>query len=93
MKTYFDYLFEESKLGTYEYEGGNTWYGVISNKKSEPYLIVGGPIKDRKPSTWFYDGHYFGFGDILFNISRQEFNEAMTRYIVKRFKVEIIGVE
>ena len=93
MKPYFDYFFEESKLGTYENEGDNTWYGVISNKKSEPYLIVGRPIKDSDPSIWFYDGTHFGFGDSLYNISRKEFNKAMTRYINKRFKVKIIGVE
>jgi hypothetical protein len=96
MKPYWDEKFNDAYLGEHRKELSgweDAWDGVIMKRPDgSEILIVGYPVPDDNPNTWFYDGNVFTNGEKLFNIGIGEFNKSMVRYINEKYNLKVKSV-
>ena len=96
MKSYWDEKFDNTYLGDFYKENSgwrDDWYGIaIKKPNGGEELIVGYSIKDKDDSIWFYDGKIFLNGEILFNLTKRQFNMSMVRYINKKYNLNVKSV-
>lgn len=89
MKSYWDEIFNDTYLTEWNvlaYE----WYGIaIKKPNGGEELIVGHPIKDKDDTLWYYSGHMFRGHSKLFNLTKEEFNSSMVRYLNKKYNLKI----
>ena len=98
MKSYWDFQFENTKLGEienyvddYDYDIKEDWSGIIKKTPEGDILLVGYPSLDDG-HQWFSNGPYFENEWNLFNIDPYEFNMSMLRYIQKNFGVDVSSI-
>ena len=91
MKPYWDSKFKDGVLGKFRNDSDEIdWYGIYKNNPSgEKDTLVGTPSIDGS-GPWFCDGDNFYNGWELFNITPEDFFEAMKRYVEKKFGVNTI---
>ena len=93
MKPYWDEKFDNTYLGDFYKENSgwrDDWYGIaIKKPNGGEELIVGYPIKDRDDTIWYYSGHMFRGHSKLFNLTKEEFNSSMVRYLNKKYNLKI----
>ena len=89
MKPYWDEQFKDSYLT--EWNGlAYEWYGIaIKKPNGGEELIVGYSIKDKDDSLWYYSNHMFRGHSKLFNLTKEEFNSSMVRYINKKYNLNV----
>ena len=81
IKPFFDKEFKHAKWGEHsDSYGGGTWYGFINQ---DDVLLVGYPSHDS--DTYFTNGQHFSDMWQFFSIDGKEFNEAMGRYLKKKY--------
>ena len=89
MKSYWDERFNDAYLTEWN-ELAYDWYGIaIKKPNGGEELIVGYPIKDRDDTIWYYSGHMFRGHSKLFNLTKEEFNSSMVRYLNKKYNLKI----
>ena len=81
LKSFLDYHFDGATIGNID-----NWFGVIKNNK----ILVGKP--DAATLYWYTDGSYFNGYWNLFNMDSNDFNEAIRRYVNKRYGFEIKNI-
>ena len=81
MKNYFDDRFDGAKWGEHiDDSGAGEWFGIIN---PDNVLLVGHPSHDAE--IYFTNGQHFSEEWELFGLSPKDFNDAMGRYIKKRY--------
>jgi hypothetical protein len=81
IKPFFDKEFKHAKWGEHsDNYGGGTWYGFINQ---DDVLLVGYPSHDS--DTYFTNGQHFSDMWQFFSIDGKEFNDAMGRYLKKKY--------
>jgi hypothetical protein len=87
-KPFFDKEFKDAKWG--EHTSGHrdsTWYGFINQ---DDVLLVGHP--SFNVDNYYTNGHHFENMWSLFGIDAKEFNQAIGRYIKKKYGVEFVSI-
>jgi hypothetical protein len=81
IKPFFDKEFKHAKWGEHDDSyGGGTWYGFLNQ---DDIMLVGHPSHDSH--TYFTNGQHFSDMWQFFSIDGKEFNDAMGRYIKKKY--------
>jgi hypothetical protein len=81
IKPFFDKEFKHAKWGEHnDSYGGGTWYGFLNQ---DDVMLVGYPSHDS--DIYFTNGQHFSDMWQFFSIDGKEFNEAMGRYIKKKY--------
>ena len=81
MKPYFDIEFADAKWGEHNDDsGGGKWFGIIT---PDNVLLVGHPSHDDE--IYFTNGQHFSHEWEMFNLTAKDFDEAMGRYIKKKY--------
>jgi hypothetical protein len=86
IKKYFDWKFENSVIGREDVNHGDDkqpWYGFWNKPNDE--LILGYPMEGIHDPIWFSNGPHFLGGWDLYGITGKEFNDAMKRYLEKKY--------
>jgi hypothetical protein len=84
-KKFWEYKLKDTtiKNGTAEHD----WYGLFD---SNDEILVGCALgAEEDNSTWFYDGSTFNSGIGIFGINRNEFVDALKRYLKKTYGFKI----
>ena len=80
-KPYFDKEFKHAKWGEHDAKyGGGEWFGVINQ---DDVMLVGHPSHDS--DTFFTNGQHFTSMWDLVSVDAMDFNEAIGRYIKKKY--------
>jgi len=81
LKSFLDYHFDGTTIGNIE-----NWFGIIKNND----ILVGKPNDETE--FWYTDGSYFNGYWNLFNMNSKDFNQAVRRYVNKRYGFEIKNI-
>ena len=79
VKNYFDFKFENSVFGVKKYSGSD-WIGFWLENKDGYDCLLGIPsYEDSK--IWYSNGQHFLNGSELLNMTQEEFNNALKKYV------------
>lgn len=98
VKLLYSYLDELLKDWTLNYETQNSlfnggeeiWFGLGREINGSFRVHVGcHKFGDVFEPNWYYDGEQFTGVDVLFDLSRTQFNRLFKDYLIKKYNVEI----
>lgn len=83
LKPFFDKEFKHAEWGEYNDQyGGGKWYGIVNQ---DGVLLVGHPSHDNV--ILFTNGNHFTNMWDFFSVDYKDFNEAIGRYVKKKYNV------